>query len=405
MIKSAKTAVLFINLLILILFLTSCSDQPRQVKNKYSLFILAKNGKNYMLETNSLASGKLIPEATGVSLEKVELDRDIIVKEGFYYSKDWKKPLFTKYKITNGVIEKVASVAAADFSLENFYWLTGDTLLLIGNNDSDFKKIKYILVKTEQMTILDSGDLNIPKPPGKYTSIANGIVEMRKDRLFIGYTYHQQLSSSNYTTSDTTYMAEFSYPEMHLLHIDKDTRSTYPGGLNTVQNYSFNDEQYNFYFMTCPGIALGNRPDRPTGIYRIKAGDMAIDKEYFFNLSAPIKNHSYGMWYLGGGKALVRSERKDLYKGLNDHYSTAHFEFYLIDLKGKVVQKLNLPLDKGTRRACVIVEGNTAYIAINSSTAGNFIWLYNYKTGSLKKGLELGGSTDFIMRIDQLNHF
>ena len=405
MIKSAKRAVLFINLLILILLITSCRDQSRQVKNKYSLFILAKNGKNYLMETNSLAGGKLIPEETGVSLEKVELDRDIIVKDGFYYRKEWKKPLFTKYKINNGVIEKVAAVAAADFSLENFYWLSGDTLLLIGNNDSNFKKIKFILLKTEKMIVLDSGDLTIPRPSGKYTSIANGIVEMRKNKLFIGYTYHQQLSSSNYTTSDTTYIAEFRYPEMQLLHIDKDTRSTYPGGLNTVQNYSFNDELHNFYFMTCPGIALGNRPDRPTGIFRIKAGEEAIDKEYFFNLSAPIKNHSYGMWYLGDGKALVRSERKDLFKGLNDHYSTAHFEFYLIDLNGKVLQKLNLPLDKGTRRACVIVAGDTAYIAVNSSKAGNFIWIYNYKTGSLKKGLELGGSTDFIMRIDQLNNF
>jgi hypothetical protein len=40
---------------------------------------------------------------------------------------------------------------------------------------------------------------------------------------------------------------------------------------------------------------------------------------------------------------------------------------------------------------------------VNSSTEGNFIWIYNIRTGSLKKGLELAGNTDFILRMDKLH--
>ncbi|MNV42972.1 hypothetical protein D3C71_1346750 [compost metagenome] len=171
-----------------------------------------------------------------------------------------------------------------------------------------------------------------------------------------------------------------------------------------VQPYSFNDEKGNYYFMTCPGIALGNRADRPTGIFRINTGEDALDRNYFFNISGSIiNNHAYGIWYVGGGLAIIRTERKDLFKGLSDHYSTAHFEFYLLDVyAGKVLKKLALPLDKGTRRASIVVSGDIAYISINSTKEGNYIWLYNIKTGSLTKGLQLAGNTDFIMRMDQL---
>lgn len=184
----------------------------------------------------------------------------------------------------------------------------------------------------------------------------------------------------------------------------KDTRSNYPGGINTIQPYSFNNEQHNYYFMTCPGIALGNRPELPSSIMRIKATEDTPDRDYFFNLSASItSNHAYGMWYLGHNKVIIRSERKDLFNGLGDHYSTAHFEFYVADLASKTLKKLTLPLDKGTRRECVIVNEDMAYISVNSSAEGNFIWIYDIKTGELKKGLQLAGNTDFIMRIDKLN--
>lgn len=406
---SAKKAILLLASLIISFCHYSCSQKPDNSNisgdKKYSMYILGKDGQEYIIETNSLDSGKILPEKQGAILDAKAMDRDIIVKNGSYYHLNRKKATLSKYNLQNNSLNTIAPIPLKDFSIENYFWVGTDSLLLTGLDINGFKQAKYVLIETKKMNSISSGNLAIPQPSGKFTSMSIGFVELRKDHLFLGYTYHQQLSSSNYTTSDTTYIAELGYPKMNLLKIDKDTRSTYPGGINTVQSYSFNDEQNNFYFMSCPGIALGNRPDVPTGIFRIKAGEESLDKDYFINISSSlINNHAYGVWYLGNNKAIIRSERKDLFKGLGDHYSTAHFEFYLIDLAAaKVLKKLDLPLDKGTRRECVIVKDNIAYIAVNSSTKGNFVWMYDIKTGSLKKGIELAGNTDFIMRIDKLN--
>ena len=368
------------------------------------MYILGKDGKEYLLETDSLNSGSVRPEKEGALLDGDVMDRDIIVHQGYYYHLSRKKASFEKYKLNGNTLTLLAAMPLRDFSIENYNWMANNTLLLTGLNKTDYTQVKYSSVNTDKMQQIATGEINIPHPSGKFTSVSIGFAELRKDKMLLGYTYNEQLSSSNYSTSDTTYVATIQYPEMRLIKTDKDTRSTSPGGTNTIQSYSFNDEQGNYYFMSCPGIALGNRPELPTGIFRINAAQETIDKSYFFDISGSvIQNHAYGIWYLGHHKAIIRSERKDLFKGLSDHYSTAHFEFYVLDLQKKEIKKLNLPLDKGTRRECVIVKGDLAYIAVNSTLNGNYIWSYTISNGILKKGLQLAGDTDFIMRIDELN--
>jgi hypothetical protein len=406
--SSVKKNILFLSSGLVLCGLFSCrntsGDVAKSTQKKYGIYVLGKDAKEYIVETNTLDSGIIYPEKTGAELNEKEMDRDLIAKDGFYYRLNRKKASFIKYTATEQTMKEVATAPLENFAIDNYYWLNKDSLLLTGLNTTDFSQVKYAIIKTDDMKVLTIGDLAIPRPFGKYTSISTGFTELKNKQLFVGYTYHQRLSSYDYTTSDTTYLALFNYPQMTKIRIDKDVRSTYPGGTNMVQPYSFNDEKGNYYFMTCPGIALGNRADISTGIFRINAGEDALDKNYFFNISGSvINNHAYGIWYLGGKQAIIRTERKDLFKGLSDHYSTAHFEFYLIDLATqKVIKKLELPLDKGTRRACVIVSGEMAYISVNSTKEGNYIWLYNIKTRNLKKGLQLAGDTDFMMRIDQL---
>lgn len=393
----------FAAILVFLFALLGCKTETDK-KKRYSFYVLAKDGREYLLEHDELDKGELAPANDGILLNGNHMDRDVIVKAGNYYHLNRKTSLFSKAKIVDKKLQSQANISLKDFSIENFNWIGKDTLLLTGLNISGYNQTRFFLVDTKAMKVIRQGDMEIPKPFGKFTTLSIGLVEKEGGHLNIAYTYHINKGVSDYITSDTMYVSALSYPEMKLLKTDKDVRSTYPGGINTIQSYSFIDANKDNYFMTCPGIALGNRPEIPTGVFRIKSGSCEIDKTYFFNISgSKINNHAYGMWPLGNGKVIVRSERKDLFKGLGDHYSTAHFEFYVLDLKTKDITRLNLPLDKGTRRECVLVEGDTAYIAVNSNKAGNFIWLYNIKTGSLKKGLQLGGDTDFILRMDKLN--
>lgn len=396
-----KRLCFFLSLLVCTIACTQVSKSGKD--KKYSLYILSKDGREYIVETNTLDSGEISPDQLGADLEKQRITRTVIVKNGFYYHLNRKNAAFEKYEINAQNITELAAIPLSDFSIENYRWMNGDTLLLTGLDSKTSSQAKYVIMTTGNMQTIASGNMEITRPQGRFNSISIGFVERRKQNLLVGYTYHQWLDASNYTTSDTTYVTELTYPQMTAVKTSKDTRSTYPGGINTLQPYSFDDGQGNYFFMTCPGIALGNRPELPTGIMKIKANEDAPDKDYFLNLSASTHNHAYGIWYLGNHQAIIRSERKDLFKGLGDHYSTAHFEFYLINVaEGKVIKKLDLPLDKGTRRECVLVQNDIAYISVNSTTEGNYIWLYNIKTGVLKKGLKLTGNTDFILRIDKL---
>ncbi|WGQ10028.1 hypothetical protein QG516_26300 [Pedobacter gandavensis] len=394
-------------LLLLLTSLFGCTDGELTAKNegahKYSIYILAKDGSEYIVETDQLDAGVILPEKEGAELNTKEMDRSVIVKNGYYYHLNRKKAALVKYELKDKQLREVQSMPLAKFSIENFHWLGRDTLLLTGLNTPEFTQVKYNMLNVAAMKPISEGNMEIPVPSGNFDNMSVGFVKKQGSKLLVGYTYHQELGLLNYTTSDTTYVTELNYPQMTAVKTAKDTRSTYPGGVNTVQTSSFEDAEGDFYFMDCPGIALGNRPELATGILRINKNETSPDPHYFFNISRSIGNHAYGMWPVGGNKAIVRAERKDLFKGLWDHYSTPHFEFYLVDVKNnKVINKLALPLDKGTRRECVLLKDNIAYISINSSAEGNFIWKYDLKTGALSKGLELAGNTDFILRIDQL---
>jgi len=397
----------FFLLLTLCMCLMACTQDAvvfsDKVNNDYSIYIMGKDGREYILETSNLDSGIRSPEKEGAEVNNKVIDRSIIVKNGNYYHYDRKSSSFMKYVLEGKNLNPAGNLPLAKFSIENYRWMGGDTLLLTGLSTPDFARVKYVLFTTGNMKKIAEGNMDIPVPSGRFDNMSVGFVTPRNGKLLVGYTYHQQLSTSDYTTSDTTYVSTLNFPQMTQAGIIRDWRSTYPGGINTVQTSSFSDEKGDFYFMDCPGIALGNRPELSTAVLKISKDGQTPDKSYFFNFSDAVGNHAYGMWYLGAHQALIRAERKDLFKGLGDHYSTPHFEFYLADLSiPKVIRKLDLPLDKGTRRECVIVKNDMAYISVNSPSEGNFIWRYNIRTGVLKKGLQLAGNTDFILRIDKL---
>lgn len=99
---------------------------------------------------------------------------------------------------------------------------------------------------------------------------------------------------------------------------------------------------------------------------------------------------------------MIRSERKDLFKNYKEHYIVPHIEYYEIDLITREVQKLNLPLDRGSSRTCVLIENEKAYITINDGAGNNDVWIYQSNIRSLKKGIHFQGNVDYIFRIEKL---
>lgn len=383
----------------------SCGTETRrgEKSDKYSIHLIGGENDEYIVSAASLDSGVIVPEARTKALPD-SLSRNMIIKDGYYYSLQRKTGILSKYALKNGVLSAVAHLTLPGYHEENYIWTGKDSLLLSGLNSGNSSAL-YYLINTREMSILDKGPLPLLKPEGKLKSMSIGFVKRRGARLFVGYCFHAPLSPATFTTSDSMYISTLSFPEMRSLKIETDGRSTYPGGVNTVQHNEFTDESGDFYFMTCPGIAMGNRPDLPTAIFRISHDSEKVDPGYCLDISSQIGNHAYGLWYIGKGMAIVRAERKDLYKGLADHYSTPHFEFYLVDIKNeKVLRKLDLPLDRGTRKECVLLENGLVYIAVNSNKGDCYIWKYDPERNTLKRGLRISGAAEYIVRIDRLNH-
>lgn len=388
-------------------FITSCNRENTEKgiskEIKYSIYAMMKDGKEYIIQTDSLLGGNINPEQQGTKVVPEKQYYELIVQDGHYYSLDWKTNTFNKYRIINNVFMKESSLPLTDFStVENYNWIGRDTLLIIGYAGK-IPKIRFAKIQIKNMTAVQ-GIIQIPSPFGLFNWMSVGFSKFVNGRLLVGYTYHTTNHLNSYTTSDTTYVEVLSYPAMQSLGRLKDTRSASPGGINTRQSHFFTDEKGDFYFIACPGIALGNNPGKPTGIYRIKKSEEKIDPDYFFNISASaIQNHGYGFWYIGNEKAIVRTERKGLFAGMKDHYKVPHFDFYVLDLTTKSTTRLNLPLDKGTARQCVLVENGLVYITVNSDLDESYVWNYNPETGDLRKGLKFDGDIDYILRLDRLN--
>ena len=356
---------------------------------------------NTIVTSNQIDSGTLDIQQNGVEIPTQQFDRSIIIKNNkFYFLREGR---FRKYILETTGLKEIGQLPMPDQHIENINWLNNDTLLLFTSDNKTNRRLWYTKIAIKSFKIVQQHELKIPSSAPDFNIISIGFSTIHQQQLLIGYTFNKIINETDFTTIDTLYVATLDKTTLELKGIQKDTRSTYPGGINTVQSYSFNDEEGNYYFMACPGIALGNIPSKPTAIFKIGQKSTQIDPNYFFDLTAQTHNHAYGMWYLGNHQAIVRSERKDRYTDFSDHHSTYQFEYFLVDLSTKTTRKLNLPFDKGTRKESVLVENGKAYITIDDSSDKHQVWVYDIKSGKIKVGLQLDQATDFIVRIDRLN--
>ncbi|MDR6342801.1 hypothetical protein HNQ91_005888 [Filimonas zeae] len=366
--------------------------------------VMCNDNKQYIIQTDSLDGGTAYPVQDGVPVvSPPRIWYYLTVKEGYYYFVNSLSHYFVKNTIINNQFTAVDSVLLPGFKYpDNCVFYTPDSILIVNSNiPPGIKKYARINVHTMK-AVVDDVPIPGPQPPFNYLSV--GLVKIRPPYCWFGYTYHYQNEVNGYGSSDTVYLAQTSYPGMQLQQITKDARSTYPGNVNTAQQNTFDDEKGNFYFLSCPGIVRGANPTQPTAIYRIKAGEQTPDSSYFFNISASaVHNHAYGLWYIGNNEAILRSERKDLFATFEEHYKVPHIEYYVINLQTQAVQKLNLPLDRGSSRTCVLAEGEKVYISVNDGKGGNDIWIYNTHTKAVTKGLHLAGPVDYIVRLEKLN--
>ncbi len=393
---------LFLSILLLNFVIGCRTDNgERNTDGKYSLYTMNKDLGNSIITSNTVDSGHLTISKNGIAIPTQQFDRSIIVKDKHYYFLRAGK--FRKYILESKGLKEIAQLDLPDQHIENINWIDQTTLLLFTSDNKTNRRLWIYKINVNDFIINQQQEVHLPLNSTEFNILSVGFGTIHQDHLLIGYTFNKVINETDFTTIDTMYVATLDKATLQLKTIQKDTRSTYPGGVNTVQSYSFHDENGNFYFMSCPGIALGNSPSKPTAIFKIDSNSTKVNPSYFLNLTAKTLNHAYGMWYLGNNKAIVRSERRDRYTDFSDHHSTYQFEYYLVDLISQNTRKLSLPFDKGTRKESVLIQNGKAYITIDDADDQHQVWVYDIKSGAISVGLTLDQATDFIVRIDQLN--
>lgn len=252
------------------------------------------------------------------------------------------------------------------------------------------------------MTLVKTGEFDKASIPAGHSRRVFSVIP-KGDKLLIGYGLYNDATLEHY---DKSYMGVVDLPSLNNFTVtSEDSRSAPIGALRNGYFSQFT-ENGNTYVLTHP-IALGaNKPNMPTGFYRIKEGSNTIDPGYFFNVSAITNNDKQlGVCYLGNGKAILINahDAENKVKEWNDWWYASMWEYLVVDVNTQqVIKKLNFPPLLNSRSA--VVHDGKAYIAVNDPTA-DAIYIYEYDpiADTLKKGLKVEGGSDNTPILYKLN--
>ncbi|MFD2599318.1 hypothetical protein ACFSQ3_10165 [Sphingobacterium corticis] len=363
----------------------------------YSLFV-SKNSVNHFLFVDSTWN-----KVAAIPPPNASFNREFIIHKKHYYEVNADNDYFIKYRIGKSKLEAVDSIKLVNDNIEQFHWKNGSDTLLLCNVKHGYREICHFYeIDTKNFKLIREAIVPIPSAVREFNILSIGLMRYQADKIWLAYTYSKMIRGTDYTTIDTMFYATLDYQNLKNLGTETDGRSTYPGGINTIQTYSGTAENGDFYFTSSPGIAAGNAIELPSSIFRKKQNETTVDSSYMINISEQIKNHAYGFWYLGKDKAIVRSEQSDKFTDFANHHAVYQFDYFLTDLTSGKMERLDLPLDKGTRKENVIQVNQDLYIAIDDDEDRHTVWKYNLPTKSVSKHLTPKFPIDYILRLDRL---
>lgn len=352
----------------------------------------------YIANVPSLTEGTITIQGSGAELTGKVYAQDVLQKNGFYYHANFGSGRFGKYHVANGALVVDKEIPYTWLNWSSYVWIDDQTLVIFGTgaNDNEVNEARYSIVKIADMTVTN-GKLAFGDFPENFTNYSIGFAEHRAGKLFIGYQFVSENWDlyPNMPVHNQMNVGVVDYPAMTVSKILTDDRTTTAGGPIVYAAASFIDENNDLYFVTDP--VYNYDYESPSVIYRIKSGETELDDSYYFDLSSKTSGgKGAAMWYIGGGRAVIRT-RVDGVSIDADH------TFSVVDVKnGTFIKKLDVPVDKGERMVqAVIVEDGKAYIAVNGADK-DYIWEYDPATESLKAGAEFIGGINFILRLEKV---
>lgn len=338
-------------------------------------------------------------KGSGVDVTK-KLYQETIIRGKYYYQIPQEKDRFGKYQIVDaGGTHQISIVKEVSFKKNTLKdrrythaWINDHTLVLIGSNGKS-DKILWIKIDTENMTILDEGELDLPAPPDKDKFNTSGIANYRDGKILYAFVYNNERSYFQ--------LAFINASDMKTEKVVKETRAEFMAGTaygELLQHKSFFTPNGDYY-LACNSVNAGAKSSTQQhgALLRIKKGATEFDKSYRGY------NHPKGKIVtadcLSPTKALLYIQDPE-HTGAKGWGADYNCYYAILDLTTDQLTEIqyngtNLPFSSGTFSQRSLVLGNKAYIGVNPKDAPTCIYIYDIPSGQVTKGMTIAKGYHF----------
>lgn len=310
-------------------------------------------------------------------------------KDEYYYQVPVSEDRFAKYIIKDNVLTAVAQVPFGQntYSARKYchVWTDDNTLVIVSANGKA-DEIIWTKLNSDNMTIIAEGKLDIAVPEHCKAFTTSGNLAYRKSDNKLFYFYAGKTKAG---------MGAVSYP-IHVAMINASTMAVEadhetslaaelvgPAYGDLTQNMVMVDDDQNIY-VSC---FTGKEKNEKSFVLKIPAGQSDFDANYnaFTN-----NGRVYSMKYIGMNKALMFVREDEVGIKLDEY---CHF-YYIVDLKTGEKQQLacdgqTIPASSGRYTPRMDVAFGKAFIGVNTEHANPCVYIYDLKTNSVSKGVEI----------------
>lgn len=390
---------------------TVTTDAPAFDESKYHFDLYLTVGKHGGMSSKNTTIVNSINKLTadmgtitvkGEGTELGDYAMESISKGKYYYQIPSNNDRFVKYQIKNNKVEVVAErpFKTNTYKIRAYThaWINDNTLVIMS---ADGKKTKVLWTKlnTNDMSIIDEGELSITLPEGYDNLTSSGILTYREADNKLFYFYYGKIAGTTSVNATNEPKFRTAVIEPTTMEIEQSLLSPVNSEMagsaygELMQDCVMYDEAGNLYlaaFTEDGGMEKGM-------LLRINAGQFEFDASYNGYKNADGKLMT--VQYLGNNKALAYG-RHDASGTKIDSYS--HY-YSIIDLTTGEKTRLSyngkeLAYSGGRFSQRSVLFNEKAYIGMNTEADANaIIYIYDTKTGAVEKGAEVAGEFYFDM--------
>ncbi len=371
--------------------LNTGDDNPVD-KNKYVVHLrVGSSGEtaDYILTKDSIMSGEISSKGTGI--EQI----------GWRYSVNTSKTLLSiGYYDDNNAIGYSLNSNGELYEKGKFAFET--TLDVFSQNIGEGKLVAMEVPRSgfadRVFYHIDGDNVKVlaKKPTRIYENTKDSLVAwptalvLQDDKIFVPFYTLKSDGSFATPSTDTAFVAVYSYPGFEFLQYIKDTRMG-PIGIYGNRSGIIKTEKGDMYAYSSAALACGfSTQQKNSGILRINAGEMKFDPNYFFDIESQAGGNKIVYFeYVGKGLAIARllTEDSDLWS----YYGSADIcNLVVIDLENKTITPINgVPMHRG-QYAPMLVDNGKVYVNITTSNDA-YIYEIDPTIAAAKKGAEIKG--------------